>query len=488
GGHRRHPAAPGPGQHRPAAQRARALADLHAGGHRRHPREVGARPLPDARLLDVQEDPALGRADVHARHAHALRDRGLPREVRDEDRARRALREEPADARHPDLHHGHELRRALDRGEDGARQGRLDGRDGDLLGRGRHDPARARALDQVVLPGHPEPVRVQPAPPDAGRRGRVLHRPGLQGRARRAPDGPEGHGAGGRDALAARRHRPALARPAPGLARPGRPVAEDPGDPRGDRLPDPDPAEARRRARLRRRADGGQVRPRHHLPGRRRGLDGRRAAHGDRGDRHPADGGHPRGAARPRGRRPGRRDRPRGGGRHPERRRHRQVHRARGQGRGHRPLGADRAELQQGDPGRHRLRGDDRGQGRALLPLPHGPLPGRRDDAGSGAAGPPGGRRRRRAGLQLPARDDARAPDAGPGLRQDGRAQPRARGPLRTDRRGLGDGQGAARGHDLHPGRDRAAHARRDQGPRAGPRAPAARRVRPRVRATGGRL
>ena len=41
---------------------------------------------------------------------------------------------------------------------------------------------------------------------------RVLHRPGLQGRPRRPPDGPEGHRAGRRDALAAGRDRPALAR------------------------------------------------------------------------------------------------------------------------------------------------------------------------------------------------------------------------------------------------------------------------------------
>ena len=173
-----------------------------------------------------------------------------------------ALRAEADRARHPGLHHRHELRRAVARGEDGAREGRVDGRHGDLLGRGRDDPARARPVDEVVLPGDPEPVRVQPAPPDARRRDRVLHRPGLQGRPRRPPDGPEGDRAGGRDALAAGRHRPALARAAPGLAGPGRPLAEDPGDPRGDRLPGPDPAQARRRARLRRRAHGGQVRAR----------------------------------------------------------------------------------------------------------------------------------------------------------------------------------------------------------------------------------
>ena len=144
--------------------------DLHAGGHQRHPHEVRARPLPHARVLDVQADPALGRADVHARHADPVRDRGLPREVRDEDGARRALRQEADRARHPRLHHRHELRRAVAGGQDGARQGRLDGRLGDVLGRGRDDPARARPVDQVVLPVHPEPVRVQPAPPDAGRR------------------------------------------------------------------------------------------------------------------------------------------------------------------------------------------------------------------------------------------------------------------------------------------------------------------------------
>ena len=211
---------------------------------------------------------------------------------------------------------------------------------------------------------------------------RVLHRPGLQGRPRRPPDGPEGDRAGGRDALAAGRHRPALAGAAPRLARPRRPLAEDPGDPRGDRLPDPDPAQARRRARLRRRAHGGQVRPGHHLPGRRRGRHGRRPAHRHRGDRHPADGGDPRGPPRARGRRPGRRDRPRRGRRHPQRRRRRQGALARRQGGRDRALGADGAELQQGDPGRHRLRGHDRRARRQLLPLPHRPLPRRRRDAG----------------------------------------------------------------------------------------------------------
>ncbi len=92
-----------------------------------------------------------------------------------------------------------------------------------------------------------------------------------------------------------------------------------------------------RRARVRRRADGGQVRPGHHLPGRRRGLDRRGPAHRGRGDRDPADGGDPRGAPGARGRRARRRGRPRRGRRDPQRRRRREVPRAR------RDRGRDRA-------------------------------------------------------------------------------------------------------------------------------------------------
>ena len=88
-------------------------------------------------------------------------------------------------------------------------------------GEGGMIPPERDLQHQVVLPDHPEPVRVQPAPPDAGRRSGVLHRPGMQGRPRRAPDGPEGDRAGCRDALAPRRDRPALAGAPPGLARPG---------------------------------------------------------------------------------------------------------------------------------------------------------------------------------------------------------------------------------------------------------------------------
>ncbi len=213
-------------------------------------------------------------------------------------------------------------------------QGCLDGRDRDLLGRGRHDPAGARSLDEVVLPEHPVPVRVQPASPDARRRLRVLHRTGMQGRSRRPPDGPEGHRAGRRDAIASRGDRPALAGPPPGLARTGRPLVEGAGGPRGDGLSDPDPAEAGCRPRLRRHPDGRQVRAGHHLPGRRRRLDRRRSAHRDRGDRDPADGGDPGGSSGARGRGARRRDRSGGRRRDPERRGYREVPRARREGRG----------------------------------------------------------------------------------------------------------------------------------------------------------
>ena len=60
---------------------------------------------------------------------------------------------------------------------------------------------------------------------------------------------------------------------------------------------------------------------------------------------------------------------------------------------------------------------------------------------------------------QLPPHADARGPDARPRLREDQRPQPRARGPRGADDRGLGDGQGAAGRHRLHPRRHRGARA-----------------------------
>ncbi len=71
-----------------------------------------------------------------------------------------------------------------------------------------------------------------------------------------------------------------------------------------------------------------------------------------------------------------------------------------------------------------------------------------------------GRRGRGRAGLQLPAHADARGADAGPRVRQDQHPLARARGSVRAHHGGVGDGEGAAGRHQLHPGRDRGADAR----------------------------
>ena len=128
-----------------------------------------------------------------------------------------------------------------------------------------------------------------------------------------------------------------------------------------------------------------------------------------------------------------------------------------------RALGADGAQLQQGDPRRHRLRGHRRRAGRPVLPLPHRPLPRRDHDAGSRAAQAPRGRGRFAARLQLPHHDDDGAADARPGVRQDERALARARGSGGADGRGVRDGEGAAGGHDVHGRSDRARDPRRGE-------------------------
>ena len=108
-----------------------------------------------------------------------------------------------------------------------------------------------------------------------------------------------------------------------------------------------------------------------------------------------------------------------------------------------------------------------------VLPLPHGPLPGRDHDPGPRAAQAPARRGGGPAGVQLPPHADARGADARPRLRQDQRPQPRARGPRGAHGRGLGDGQGAAGRHRLHPRGHRGAGAGRDPDPaRPVPREP----------------
>ena len=103
--------------------------------------------------------------------------------------------------------------------------------------------------------------------------------------------------------------------------------------------------------------------------------------------------------------------------------------------------------------------GDVRRPGEQLLPLAHRSRPGGHHHPGPRAAQAAERRRGGRAGLQLPAHPHARGADARPGVRQDRRAQPRAGGPLRADDGGGRDGEGPARGHQLHPRCHRGARA-----------------------------
>ncbi len=70
-------------------------------------------------------------------------------------------------------------------------------------------------------------------------------------------------------------------------------------------------------------------------------------------------------------------------------------------------------------------------------------------DTGSGTAEEPRPGRRRTPPRELPARADDGGPDPRPRVRQVPPAHPRTTGPRRTHRRGVGDGAGAARGHEL---------------------------------------
>ena len=135
--------------------------------------------------------------------------------------------------------------------------------------------------------------------------------------------------------------------------------------------------------------------------------------------------------------------------RHPQRLRRGQGAGARRRCHRHRPFGADGAQLQQGHS-RGRLSEGDRRRGRPVLPLPHGTLPGGRDDAGPGAAQAARSRRGRRARLQLPAHPDHRMPDDGARLRQDQRPFTGAGGSGRAHHGGVGDGDGAACRHPVH--------------------------------------
>ena len=92
------------------------------------------------------------------------------------------------------------------------------------------------------------------------------------------------------------------------------------------------------------------------------------------------------------------------------------------------------------------------GHAARLLPsLPHRPLPGGRDHAGSGARAAAGSGDGRRARTQLSEDADHGTHHAGPRLRQAGRAPPGTRRPGGTDRRIRRHGRRAAGRHALDP-------------------------------------
>ena len=112
--------------------------------------------------------------------------------------------------------------------------------------------------------------------------------------------------------------------------------------------------------------------------------------------------------------------------------------------------GADRARRQRARAG-SRLRRDRLGGG-LLRRLARGTRPGRHLDPGRRAGGPLRSGAGRSPARQLPAHDGARGPDAGARVRQVAPAQPRARGPGRTDAGGQRDGARPAGRHDLGAG------------------------------------
>ena len=178
------------------------------------------------------------------------------------------------------------------------------------------------------------------------------------------------------------------------------------------------------------------------------GGTGRRAAHRGRGDRHPADVRDPRGAPRARGRRawPTRSTSSwpaasATAATWPSASRSAPTPMAIG----HSALMALNCNKE--IPGVTDYEGTDRRAGRPVLPLPHGPLPGRDHHPGPGAAQAPARRGGRQPRLQLPAHAHARGADARARVREDQRALAGARGPGGADDRGRGDGPRAARRH-----------------------------------------
>ena len=245
---------------RPRRPRASAAVGVVARDDRGHPVQGRAGPLHEPRPRHDQAPAPLRRPDVRPVHPVARPARGVPRGVCDVDRDRRPPRREADQAR--DAHHdrGDELRGALPERQAGARDGRDPGRHLDHDRRRRHARPRAGGVGSARLPGAAEPLRLQPAPPADGERGRDRRRPGREARHRRRAARRQGLADHRRRPHASAGRRPALAGPPPGLRRPGRHADQDRGAARGDRRPDPDLRQDRRLPRPRRR-QAGRARP-----------------------------------------------------------------------------------------------------------------------------------------------------------------------------------------------------------------------------------
>ena len=266
-----------------------------AGDHRRHPDQGRARPLHEPRPGHDPAHASLPGPDVRPLHAVTGAAGGLPRDLQHVDRDRRAPRRQADPAEHTDHDRRHELRRAVAQRQAGARHGRDPDGHLDDHRRRRHARPRARGIRPARLPGAAQPLRIQPAPPADGERGRDRDRPGREARHRRRAAGRQGVADHRRGADAATGRRSALALPPSRLRRPRRPADQDRRAARGDRRPDPDLHQDRRLPRGRRRqarVQGRRRRDRHRRP---RGRHRRLARLADGPHRHPDHGGAGRG-------------------------------------------------------------------------------------------------------------------------------------------------------------------------------------------------
>ena len=150
------------------------------------------------------------RPAVSRRLPVALSARGLSRALRDQDRARHALRDAADRARHSDHGRRHELRRAVGAGQGCAGPRRDRGGHLDHHRRRRHDHRGAGLVEDPGLPVPAVALRVQSRRRAARGRHRNRHRPGRQARRRRHAAGTEGQSAGRAHAHPARGRRSAL--------------------------------------------------------------------------------------------------------------------------------------------------------------------------------------------------------------------------------------------------------------------------------------